>query len=231
MSIPKMANAMGYIDDDLIIGAVEYKRTKKKDSLLKLGALAASLCLILAGAFMTVNLSGIQNEEPYVQNPATENNDQTISLDGITGNGRVDLFYDKGYTSVKELLDVTALIVRATPIAIERESGVAVCWVLRVTEADKEGVEVIRLRQMKDEYLLEVGQEVVLALQQDAGEGYYNIPGGGCGLFRIDEETKAISGPLLAALKEQAASICSPGELEELTLEDIFDILIELNHQ
>ena len=32
MSIPKMAKAMGYIDDDLVSGAVEYKRTKKKNS-------------------------------------------------------------------------------------------------------------------------------------------------------------------------------------------------------
>ena len=37
MSIPKMAKAMGYIDDDLVTGAVEYKRTKKKNSWMKWG--------------------------------------------------------------------------------------------------------------------------------------------------------------------------------------------------
>ena len=41
MSIPKMANAMGYIDDDLVTGAIEYKRTKKKNSWLKWGAMVA----------------------------------------------------------------------------------------------------------------------------------------------------------------------------------------------
>ena len=41
MSIPKMANAMGYIDDDLVTGAIEYKRTKKKNSWMKWGAMAA----------------------------------------------------------------------------------------------------------------------------------------------------------------------------------------------
>ena len=51
MSIPKMANAMGYIDDDLVSGAVEYKRTKKKNSWLKWGAMAACLCLVVVGAF------------------------------------------------------------------------------------------------------------------------------------------------------------------------------------
>ena len=51
MSIPKMAKAMGYIDDDLVSGAVEYKRTKKKNSWMKWGAMAACLCLVVVGAF------------------------------------------------------------------------------------------------------------------------------------------------------------------------------------
>ena len=51
MSIPKMANAMGYIDDDLVTGAIEYKRTKKKNSWMKWGAMAACLCLVVVGAF------------------------------------------------------------------------------------------------------------------------------------------------------------------------------------
>ena len=51
MSIPKMANAMGYIDDDLVTGAIEYKRTKKKNSWMKWAAMAACLCLVVVGAF------------------------------------------------------------------------------------------------------------------------------------------------------------------------------------
>ena len=51
MSIPKLAKAMGYIDDDLVTGAVEYKRTKKKNSWVKWGAMAACLCLVVVGAF------------------------------------------------------------------------------------------------------------------------------------------------------------------------------------
>ena len=52
MSIPKMAKAMGYIDDDLVSGAVEYKRMKKKNSGLKWGAMAACLCLVVVGAVL-----------------------------------------------------------------------------------------------------------------------------------------------------------------------------------
>lgn len=64
MSIPKMAKAMGYIDDDLVSGAVEYKRTKKKNSWMKWGAMAACLCLVVVGAFTIPNL---QNETPHGQ--------------------------------------------------------------------------------------------------------------------------------------------------------------------
>ena len=64
MSIPKMAKAMGYIDDDLVSGAVEYKRTKKKNSWLKWGAMAACVCLVVVGALTIPNL---QNETPHGQ--------------------------------------------------------------------------------------------------------------------------------------------------------------------
>ena len=68
MSIPKMAKAMGCIDDDLVSGAVEYKRTKKKNSWMKWGAMAACLCLVIIGAFMAPNLIGDQNvEQPMGQ--------------------------------------------------------------------------------------------------------------------------------------------------------------------
>ena len=229
MKKEEMYDVIGKIDDKYIIDA-RSNITKKKNSWIKWGAMAACLCLAFVGAFMLQNSLGLQNKEPHLENPTTANNNPTISLDGTIGNGRVEASYDKGYASVEDLLDVTTLIARATPIAIEYESDVAICWVLRVKESNKEGLDVIRLRQLKDEYLLKVGQEVVLALQQDVGEGYYNIPGGGCGLFRVNEKTGAISGQLLESLKEQASSICFSGAIAELTLDDVFDILIELSH-
>lgn len=159
-----------------------------------------------------------------------ENDNQMISLGDAEMSGRVFASYDYGYTSVEDLLDVTTLIVRATPIAVEYESDVALCWVLRVEESNKETADIIRLRQLKDEYLLKIGQEVVLALQEDAGEGYYNIPGGGCGLFRIDEETDSMSGLLLESLKEQVPATYSPVAVE-LTLSDVFNILTDMSNK
>jgi len=58
MSIPRIANALEYIDDDLISGAVEYKRTKKKNRLVRWGAVAACLCLVLFGLLPFTNKDG-----------------------------------------------------------------------------------------------------------------------------------------------------------------------------
>lgn len=226
MSIPKMANAVGYTDDDLIAGAMEYKRTKK-NGLRKLAALAACLCLILVGVWMVLSRSGSGEKAQNVQEPITESNDHRINLEEIKGNHLFAL-YEKGYKSVKALLEDTDLIVQATPIAVETESEVAVCWVLRVSRSNEKEVEYIRLRQLKDEYLLNVGQEVVLALGQDGDEGYYHIPGGGCGLFRINEATKTVSGQLIESLREQAPYGHSAETSTKWTLDDVFDILMEL---
>lgn len=49
MKTPKMVEAMNYIDDDLVSGAITYTR-KKKSGWLRWGAMAACLCLVIAGA-------------------------------------------------------------------------------------------------------------------------------------------------------------------------------------
>lgn len=49
MKTPKMAEAMGYIDDDLVSGAITCTR-KKKSGWLRWGAMAACLCLVVVGA-------------------------------------------------------------------------------------------------------------------------------------------------------------------------------------
>ena len=89
MSIPKMAKAMGYIDDDLVTGAVEYKRTKKKNSWMKWGAMAACLCLVVVGAFIAPNIT--DNAQDYVE---------TVFYNGaeyaVCGTGEVSILEDCG---------------------------------------------------------------------------------------------------------------------------------------
>lgn len=188
------------------------------------------LLMVCLCCTIILSLSVLANMVKPNAEHSMENDNQMVSLEDVKMGGRVSASYDHGYTSVEDLLGVTALIVRATPIAVESESDMALCWVLRVEESNKEGVDVIRLRQFKDEHLLKAGQEVVLALQEDAGDGYYNIPGGGCGLFRIDEETGAMSGLLSASLKEQTPAAYSSATAE-LTLSDAFDILTSMSNK
>lgn len=52
MSIPRVANALGYIDDDLISGAITYTKKKKKHNWLKWSIMAACLCFALTAAIV-----------------------------------------------------------------------------------------------------------------------------------------------------------------------------------
>lgn len=89
MSIPKMAKAMDYIDDDLVSGAIEYKRTKKKNHWVKWGAMAACLCLVVVGAFIAPNI--IDNAQDYVE---------TVIYNGaeyvVCGTGEANILEDCG---------------------------------------------------------------------------------------------------------------------------------------
>ena len=71
MSTPKLAIAMNYIDDDLVTGAIEYKRTKKKNSWMKWGAIAVCLCLVVVGAFTVPHIlkTSAPSKDPTINQP------------------------------------------------------------------------------------------------------------------------------------------------------------------
>ena len=137
------------------------------------------------------------------------------------GDGPACVMYDKSYNTIDELMEDATLVVRATPTQVELESKVGICWVMDVAESSQPGLETIRLRQLKDEYLLTMGQEVLLALKQEEDEGYYHIPGGGCGLFYLDPKTGEVRGMLASSLLERSpnGAVQSP--------EDAFQLLAE----
>lgn len=225
MKNKRLLDIIGEIDDQHIACAAPKAKKSRKQYW---GAVAACIAFVVIAAIIIIpNLgqsapppSGDHSNAISTDNPPPSH---TIDISIVKPDGMVEATYDYGYKSVEELLKVTTLIVRATPVSVELESDVAVCWVLRVEEANKDGVDIIRLRQLKDKHLLKIGQEVVLALQDDVGDGYYYIPGGGCGLFRADEETGAVSGMLLNSLKEHSSSS------NKLTLSDVFDILTNMS--
>ena len=197
------------------------EQKRKKTFIARAAAGGAALTAMLALGLMLAKTPPAQTESTPVETTPLRSQ-PTISLDLSTGDSpHIDALYDRGYTTVDELRGVTELIVRATPVSVDFESTVGRCWILRVEEADRKCPETIRLAQLKDEFLLEEGQEVVLALQLDHSTGRYYIPGGGDGLFRTDKNG-TVSGKLLHSLLTQAPSSV---KAEDLTLKTTFDLL------
>lgn len=94
MNTPRIAKAMDYIDDDLVSGAVDYKRAKKKNSWIKWGAVAACLCLVVVGALKLLpyeNWTEHQADDPNW--PLTHL--QTTELSEIEDVCGTDLLLDK----------------------------------------------------------------------------------------------------------------------------------------
>ena len=180
----------------------------------------------------TVGCSGtIVSSEPTSESLDAMINETARSTNGdlIIPSGTfnmVSAMYENGYESINELIDVTDLIVHAVPISVKEESEFAICYILDVRDSSIEGIETVYLRQMKDEHLLEIGQEVVLALAPDDGEGYYHIPAGGAGLFTANEATAEVEGQLRDDLLESSPAPISADA--KLTLDDVFHFLCNL---
>ncbi len=67
MKVPKIANAMGHIDNDLISDAVEYKSTKRRFFLrTKWTAVAACLVLVIAVVMGIFPIFNQRNTSPFV---------------------------------------------------------------------------------------------------------------------------------------------------------------------
>lgn len=69
MKTPRMAEAMNYIDDDLVSGAITYTR-KKNTGWVKWCALAACLCLIISIAIPVLHYKGGLDHQGHVEDIA-----------------------------------------------------------------------------------------------------------------------------------------------------------------
>lgn len=136
--------------------------------------------------------------------------------------------YDACFDTVEEMMagdDV--LVVRATPVAVEFETRLGICLILDCAESSLPGLEQFRLLQVRDEYELPLGQEVVLALEPDLEENTYHILGGGCGLFRCDGDGD-VEGVLLDSLLEDAPAPLSDGAAwQTVDLATVYALLCE----
>lgn len=137
----------------------------------------------------------------------------------------IEIGYAGRYATVDELLRDAALIVRATPVAVESETAIGRRWVLRVDESSRAGVTEIRLIQAKDQYMLHTGEEVVLALSTADDGNSYGILGGRYGLFRPTGRNGGMGGLLLPDLIARSGEKRAAGEL---TAADVYRMLTAL---
>ena len=137
----------------------------------------------------------------------------------------IEIGYAGRYATVDELLRDAALIVRATPVAVESETAIGRRWVLRVDESSRAGVTEIRLIQAKDQYMLHTGEEVVLALSTADDGNSYGILGGRYGLFRPTGRNGGMGGLLLPDLIARSGEKRAAGEL---TAADVYRMLTSL---
>lgn len=137
----------------------------------------------------------------------------------------IEIGYAGRYATVDELLRDAALIVRATPVAVESETAIGRRWVLRVDESSRAGVTEIRLIQAKDQYMLHTGEEVVLALSTADDGNSYGILGGRYGLFRPTGRNGGMGGLLLPDLIVRSGEKRAAGEL---TAADVYRMLTSL---
>lgn len=227
-----LLHAIGDVEDCFIVDAAPSARRRPKTVWLR-WAVAACLCLGLCAAVLLIRASVFV---PVCSTgaPSAAESERQKALSGIKPKNPFEdadppqsyACYTGSYFTIEDLLKDTVLIVRATPIAVEVESDAAVCWVLEIAESSGGSTEAIQLRQMKDEYLLKEGQEVVLALEEDNEPGYYHIPGGGVGLFREGGVRSEFWAPLL-----QKGRTEFPDALRETgTLLEVYDCLIALYH-
>lgn len=72
MKIPKMANAVGYIDDDLVNAVAENQRTTKRKSWIKRGAIAAciAVCIALGAIFLPSVIDKISHGDNTPEAPS-----------------------------------------------------------------------------------------------------------------------------------------------------------------
>ncbi len=180
-------------------------------------AIGILCCAILFAGCGTISGTGTRGESLQNQ-PGI---DLTASLKSMPPNSDIAcVLYTRGYDSLDELMVDYPLVVRATPVSVENESPIGACLLLEVAEASQSGIKTVRVRQVKDENRLKLGEEVVLALHP-TDDGVCDLPPYGCGVYRANSQTGIIvSGWFLDSLREDA-----PGK--DLTLEDVFNLLTE----
>lgn len=98
MKIPKIANAVGYIDDDLIKAVAENQRTTKRKTWVKRGATAAciAVCIALGAIFLPFVIDKISHGDNTPEGPSDRYKNAQI------GTGEIAIVWPWEYKTVYE---------------------------------------------------------------------------------------------------------------------------------
>ena len=136
--------------------------------------------------------------------------------------------YKASYPDIASMLAEEHIIFHGKAVALVEEGKYGVDLELAPISSTGGQTEKIILRQIKkSEIVLKQGEEVVLILypaQYD--KGVWEVFNDTCGMFRIDEETGDLTGARLDSLLESAPEKYAG---KKLTLEQVYDILVELD--
>jgi len=89
---------MGFIDEDLIAGAIEYKRTKKTNKWIKWGALAACLCaVIMIGILAPLDSGNTFTLKAYAMDVIEDGTVSFVEADLITQSNNWGGYFDGEY--------------------------------------------------------------------------------------------------------------------------------------
>ena len=139
--------------------------------------------------------------------------------------------YAKPYDTVDSMLAEEHIIFHGKAVSLVEEKEYGVILELEPIDTTGDVSGNIYIRQMKNEdFLLKRGEEAVLILHPGYGDGIWEVFNDTCGMFRIDEKTGDLTGVRLDSLLESVPQTYSAKGGKDLTLEQVYDLLVELDN-
>ena len=175
------------------------------------------LLILTAALLLTLTACGAR-QEPLETWPISFND----SMMGI---------YAKPYDTVDSMLAEEHIIFHGKAVSLVEEKEYGVILELEPIDTTGDVSGNIYIRQMKNEdFLLKRGEEAVLILHPGYGDGIWEVFNDTCGMFRIDEKTGDLTGVRLDSLLESVPQTYSAKGGKDLTLEQVYDLLVELDN-
>ena len=138
--------------------------------------------------------------------------------------------YLKSYPDVESMLAEDHIIFHGKAVRLVSEGEMGVVLELESLESTESELKTIQLRQIKNpDVVLKKGEEVVLILHAGAGDGVWEVFNDTCGMFRMNQETGVLVGKRLDSLLESAPQSYSAKGGKDLTLEQVYDLLVEMD--